>query len=722
MKFKIILIIFFLFYGAYVFADKEVHAHYMGLFESKSDDPSAPNWGVHWPGDKGHAHPDNINPVTGQRDIASVHYPLIGPYDSGDFKSLEYHILLAQSCGIRGFVIDYYGTNDYSDHRITKESFEVLASNVLYLNALNNNEFVYSNFKISIAYDEGALNGYSDSYITHASNDIEYIKNNYADNSYYYTNQDTGKPFLMIWAYWTKISNPNWISLLNEFTNFFAIDMIANPGEETFASHFPWVKDDKWTSNSSPDPYLWGESYLNTFYSNMGNNTFIRFATGGIWPGFDEKGWLGDTRRLMYRQDGQVYKNTWQKVFNYLSTYPTPLMNLVQIITWNDWGEATEIEPSVEYGYDYIHKTRNQINFYTTPILINDMALLVPHYIYNARLSVAQSLVSQSNSSIITNAIQNFYKGDYYSALTNATKAMDIEIPEVVRFKRGNQNVLVKWNKISTASGYKVYVSTENDYISMFKESNATVVADADTTSIVIPGMDNSKNYYCAVSSYIGEKNNETRFKIEGWLSSFAQLDDDTSISPVLNFKAEKYNNQIKLSWITPDDNDYYSTYICFMSSSRYPNDPSEGVKVIQITNEKNTYTEYLFKSLKAGYKYFSAFAMDQAGNISSPALASIFIIDKPVKLAGNFIIPAEGNKHTLIYIDTEKSNQKVKIKIYNLKGKLIKDFGEKQLSVGRNQYIWPENEEELNEIPSGVYILSVTGDIEQKEKIVVVK
>ncbi|MBU1077160.1 MAG: T9SS type A sorting domain-containing protein, partial [Spirochaetes bacterium] len=175
-------------------------------------------------------------------------------------------------------------------------------------------------------------------------------------------------------------------------------------------------------------------------------------------------------------------------------------------------------------------------------------------------------------------------------------------------------------------------------------------------------------------------------------------------------------------SWITPDDQDYHYTAISYMSSSRYPDTPHEGQLVVKVTNAPNTYAEYFFNTSLGGYKYFSAFAMDQVDNHSEPAFANVFIIDKPVKLAGNLIHPADNNMQVKIYIDTYQAGQKVDIKIYNMKGKVMKSFGEKTLSPGRNQFVWPETEEQLNDIPSGIYILSVTGDIEQREKIVVVK
>ncbi len=223
-RIKIFLILLFFVVPNVISAqNKTVFAHYMAWYQSRFD-PAHSGWGTTW-SMNGH-NPDEIDYLHGtlKRDISAKNYPLQGPYDSRDFKVLEYHILLAQTSGIKGFVVDYFGTNHVNgDYPITKQGIECLSTNVEYLNKLNNYS-VYSDFKICLSYDEQSLNSYSSSYATFASNDLEYIKNNYAKNSYYYTNRDTGKPFLMIWQYWNYLNNCQWLSLLNKFTKFFTVE------------------------------------------------------------------------------------------------------------------------------------------------------------------------------------------------------------------------------------------------------------------------------------------------------------------------------------------------------------------------------------------------------------------------------------------------------------------------------------------------------------------
>ena len=100
-----------------------VLAHYMPWYESK---PFSGKWGWHWT--MNHFDPETL--VSGHREIASKHYPLIGPYDSNDPGALECQVLLMKMSGIDGAVIDWYGTDDVYDyaaiHRNTLQFIKTL--------------------------------------------------------------------------------------------------------------------------------------------------------------------------------------------------------------------------------------------------------------------------------------------------------------------------------------------------------------------------------------------------------------------------------------------------------------------------------------------------------------------------------------------------------------------------------------------------------------------
>src|SRR5258706_15830437 len=101
--------------GAMCAGSKVVMVYYMPWFRAK---PFSDNWGWHWTMD--HFNPDTVS-VSGERQIASWYYPLIGPYDSSDPAVLEYHVLLMKLAGIDGVIVDWYGRDHYLDYASNNE-------------------------------------------------------------------------------------------------------------------------------------------------------------------------------------------------------------------------------------------------------------------------------------------------------------------------------------------------------------------------------------------------------------------------------------------------------------------------------------------------------------------------------------------------------------------------------------------------------------------------
>src|SRR6266850_238585 len=95
---------------------KPVMAYYMPWFTAK---PLSDQWGWHWTMD--HFNPDVVS-ASGERQIASWYYPLIGPYDSSDPAVVEYHVLLMKLAGIDGVIVDWYGFAPYWDYGINNQA------------------------------------------------------------------------------------------------------------------------------------------------------------------------------------------------------------------------------------------------------------------------------------------------------------------------------------------------------------------------------------------------------------------------------------------------------------------------------------------------------------------------------------------------------------------------------------------------------------------------
>jgi hypothetical protein len=56
-------------------------------------------------------------------------------------------------------------------------------------------------------------------------------------------------------------------------------------------------------------------------------------------------------------QDGKTYRHTLEMA---LQAHP----KVLQLVTWNDWGEGTQIEPSLEFGYRDLEVTQSYVHQY----------------------------------------------------------------------------------------------------------------------------------------------------------------------------------------------------------------------------------------------------------------------------------------------------------------------------------------------------------------------
>ncbi|MNE46043.1 hypothetical protein D3C80_1403630 [compost metagenome] len=108
--------------------------------------------------------------------------------------------------------------------------------------------------------------------------------------------------------------------------------------------------------NNASGEYAWvyqDNSHLSNFYAN--NLPNLPIAMGSAYPGFKD----------YYAQGGGGDPIGWTIEHNNGATLDETLtlarnanLNYLQLITWNDFGEGTMFEPTVEFQYSYIEKIK----------------------------------------------------------------------------------------------------------------------------------------------------------------------------------------------------------------------------------------------------------------------------------------------------------------------------------------------------------------------------
>jgi Glycosyl hydrolase family 99 len=90
------------------------------------------------------------------------------------------------------------------------------------------------------------------------------------------------------------------------------------------------------------------------YYSVLADSPAAKIYIATAMPGFDERLIPGRTGRYTDRQNGQYYTTQLQAAFN-----SNP--NWFEAYTWNEWWENTYIEPSVNFGDQYLQITASYL-------------------------------------------------------------------------------------------------------------------------------------------------------------------------------------------------------------------------------------------------------------------------------------------------------------------------------------------------------------------------
>lgn len=310
--------------------DTKIYMHYMTWFETNESSGNG-QWGYHWT--MANKNPNNID-GSGKREIAAHYYPLIGPYHSGDREVIENHLLLMKYAGVDGLLIDWYGTYNVNDYAMIKENTEQL------IDLLDEVGLEYA-----IVYEDRFLQnivnaGLAPTITGAAKTDMNYLQNNcFNDDNYIHINNQPlllnfGPIVLQTPAQWTSV-----FSNLNPKPTFLTLWNESGDAGANAAGEYAWVYQNN--------------THLANFYTN--NLPNLNLAFGSAYPGFNDfyaqgggGAWLGWT---IDHNNGATLNETLQMAQNAGVDY-------IQLITWNDFGEGTMIEPTAEFGYSYVEKIR----------------------------------------------------------------------------------------------------------------------------------------------------------------------------------------------------------------------------------------------------------------------------------------------------------------------------------------------------------------------------
>lgn len=327
----------------------QVYMHYMPWFQAK---PVSPGWGSHWT--MANKNPDIIvDETTGRRQIASHYYPLIGPYDSKDPDVIEYHLLLMKYSGVDAVLIDWYGSHAVNDYRVNLTATNALVDKLddvgLKFAA------VYEEYTAGVVEDQTSKTA-----LQAARADMDYLESNYFSNSQYLKIANTpvlltfGPRFFRQASQWTEI-----FSSMSQKPKFLPLWNHGGFVGDTDNGEFAWVDF---------DASLTG---LNSFYNKL---PYVEILIGSAYPRFhdfyEEGGW-GDSYGYVDAEEGETLFKTLDRAGKREAKY-------LQLVTWNDFGEGTAIEPTLEDGFASLVQVQE---FTGVSYGLNELELIHQYYL-----------------------------------------------------------------------------------------------------------------------------------------------------------------------------------------------------------------------------------------------------------------------------------------------------------------------------------------------------
>ncbi|MCE5341332.1 MAG: glycoside hydrolase family 99-like domain-containing protein [Planctomycetaceae bacterium] len=373
--YKILIVIISMVFISNTFAqnndnNKSVYAHFVTWFKTKDVSGRWEMWNSDY--NESPHNPDTIF-MNGRRDLAVTSYPLTGPYDTSDPDILEYQFLLMRLSGIDGIIVDWDG------RKINQYRHDALMTILPYLEKYN--------LKLIMCFEEWC--GYwprgtfadRQAEIKAAKDEMQWMIGTFLDKPFYGTINGK-KPVLVFRKIPDKWFNPaEWQDITKDFNNvrlIFDADAYRQFGSAVGGKYF-WVGSfDPKTNNSSLE---FCKKVYTDFFNIKNPQVKNGIIFGGVTPGFDDSpvwGW-GTTARKAPRYDGKRFDMTWQMSID-------NKVDVVQVITWNDWNEGTQIEPCDEFGYEYLELNKKYSAIYKgiKDDMPNDV-LRIPLKLYKAR-------------------------------------------------------------------------------------------------------------------------------------------------------------------------------------------------------------------------------------------------------------------------------------------------------------------------------------------------
>jgi hypothetical protein len=288
------------------------------------------SWGWHWTMNT--RNPNIVDP-NGQREIASNYYPLIGPYDSSDPYVIEYHMLLMKLSGVDGTILDWYGSagSNGDINSLLSASNTIIGDTNTY------------GLKVGVCLEDRFARTTSD-----VTTNINYAAQHYFGMSNYIKVGASNTPLMPLFGPINETSPSNWTTIMSGVTqkpDMVPLQYQASQVGSYATGEMGWIYQDQGTTDHLTVQKNFLQNEAGKFTTSLGDaypgyNDYYQQGGAGNGAGFTIPSNNGATLAATLAQD-QTYSAN---------------INAIQIATFNDFGEGTQIEPTVQDGFTDLQK------------------------------------------------------------------------------------------------------------------------------------------------------------------------------------------------------------------------------------------------------------------------------------------------------------------------------------------------------------------------------
>lgn len=320
-------------------ARKTMLMHYMPWYES----PDVRGvWGGHWTG-WGRHNPEAIG-EDGLPDIYSHFHPLIGLYDSADPHVVECQLLQMKIAGVDGVIADWYGIANAADYPPIHEATKVLFDKAGEFDMSFAVCFEDRTVEVQVKQNKLAEDRIPD----HLAETLGWLESNWFSQEHYF--RIDGRPLFMLFGPIYVHEPKPWdiaLSSIDTRPMFFPLHHLWQKAGGD--GGFTWVHQQAWEGEPTRDQIL---STLDGIFRHPARDPALvaEQVIASVVPGFID---IYDQSYLtLDHREGKTLDEHLEVVMN----GPWPV---VQLVTWNDYGEGTMFEPTHEFGYRFLEQLQD---------------------------------------------------------------------------------------------------------------------------------------------------------------------------------------------------------------------------------------------------------------------------------------------------------------------------------------------------------------------------